>query len=40
MGLEPGSGTDTLAGERARFFMGGESSYEIVFQPRETAVRR
>lgn len=41
MGLEPGSGTDKLAGERARFFMGGESSYEIVFQPRgEPAVRR
>jgi hypothetical protein len=31
IGLEPGSGTDKLAGERARFFMGGMSEYEIVF---------
>lgn len=35
IGLEPGRGTDRLAGERARFFMGGVSEYEIVFQPRE-----
>ena len=41
MGLEPGSGTDKLAGERARFFMGGTSEHEIVFQPRgDAAVRR
>lgn len=31
VGLEPGSGTDKLAGERARFFAGGASSHEIVF---------
>lgn len=33
IGLEPGTGTDKLAGERARFFMGGTSGYEIVFEP-------
>jgi hypothetical protein len=37
MGLETGSGTDKLAGERARFFMSGRSAHEIVFQPREGA---
>jgi hypothetical protein len=35
IGLEHGSGTDRLAGERARFFMGGVSEYEIVFQNRD-----
>jgi hypothetical protein len=35
MGLEPGTGTDRLAGERARFFMSGTSEHEIVFQERE-----
>jgi hypothetical protein len=32
IGLETGSGSDRLAGQRARFFMGGVSEYEIVFQ--------
>ena len=41
MGLETGSGTDKLAGARARFFVDGESSFEIVFQaPAGWAVRR
>jgi hypothetical protein len=31
IGLEPGSGTDRLAGERARFFMGRTSTHEIRF---------
>ena len=31
IGLEPGVGTDRLAGERARFFMGGVSRYQIRF---------
>lgn len=31
IGLEPGIGTDKLAGERARFFMGGISRHEIRF---------
>jgi hypothetical protein len=31
MGLERGSGTDTLAGEYARFFMGGRSDFFIRF---------
>jgi hypothetical protein len=35
MGLEPGTGTDRLAGERARLFMSGTSVHEIVFQERE-----
>jgi hypothetical protein len=30
IGIEPG-GTDTVAGEVARFFMKGESHWEIVF---------
>jgi hypothetical protein len=30
IGIEPG-GTDKLAGEVARFFMKGESHWEIVF---------
>lgn len=33
IGLEHGSGTDRLAGERARFFMGGRSDFEIAFEP-------
>src|SRR5262245_26639274 len=33
IGLEPGTGTDKAAGALARFFMGGVSDYEIVFQP-------
>lgn len=41
MGLEPGIGTDKLAGQRARFFMGGSSRHEIVFDaPAVTAVPR
>ena len=32
IGLEPGSGTDRLAGERARLFLGGASEYAITFQ--------
>jgi hypothetical protein len=32
IGLEPGSGTDRLAGQRARLFVGGTSEHEIVFQ--------
>jgi hypothetical protein len=35
IGLEHGSGTDRLAGERARLFMGGVSEYEIVFRERD-----
>jgi hypothetical protein len=31
IGLEPGVGTDKVAGERARFFMGGRSQYFIQF---------
>ena len=30
-GLEVGSGTDRLAGERARFFMGRQSEHLIQF---------
>lgn len=37
MGLEAGSGTDKLAGQRARFFMSGTSEHELVFQPRDGA---
>lgn len=37
MGLEPGIGTDKLAGERARFFMSGRSEHDIVFKEREGA---
>jgi hypothetical protein len=33
IGLEPGQGTDKLAGPLARFFMGGFSDYEISFAP-------
>ena len=41
IGLEPGEGTDRLAGERARFFMSGESDRFIVFQrPGDIAVPR
>ena len=41
LGLEEESGTDRLAGERARFFMSGTSTYEIVFQqPQNAAVPR
>ena len=41
LGLEEDSGTDKLAGERARLFVSGTSTYEIVFQqPQETAVPR
>jgi hypothetical protein len=31
IGIEPGTGTDRIAGERARFFMGGRSQYFIQF---------
>jgi hypothetical protein len=31
IGLEPGAGTDKVAGEFARFFMGGRSQYFIQF---------
>ena len=31
IGIEPGIGTDKVAGERARFFMGGRSPYWIQF---------
>jgi hypothetical protein len=41
MGLEAGIGTDKLAGERARLFVGGVSEYELVFQrPEEIAAPR
>jgi hypothetical protein len=40
LGLEE-SGTDKLAGERARLFVSGTSTYEIVFQqPQNAAVSR
>jgi hypothetical protein len=32
IGLEPGSGTDTVASATARFFMNGESRYLITFE--------
>ena len=32
VGLQPGEGTDRLAGERARFFITGTSSHWIDFQ--------
>jgi hypothetical protein len=32
LGLEPGSGTDKVAGQVARFFNGGVSEYLIVFE--------
>jgi hypothetical protein len=32
VGLEPGSGTDKVAGRMARFFMTGESNYLIAFE--------
>ena len=32
LGLAPGSGTDKVAGQVARFFNGGVSTYSIVFQ--------
>jgi hypothetical protein len=31
LGTEVGSGTDRLAGERARLFIGGRSEYTIQF---------
>jgi hypothetical protein len=31
IGAEPGD-TDKIAGERARFYLGGESFWEIVFE--------
>jgi hypothetical protein len=31
LGLEPGMGTDKVAGERARFFMAGRSEHLIRF---------
>ncbi len=31
IGIEPGKGTDKVAGERARFFMSGRSRYFIQF---------
>ena len=37
IGLEPGSGTDRLAGERARFFMGRTSNHEIRFLDQSAA---
>ena len=41
LGLEEDSGTDKLAGERARLFVSGTSTYEIVFQqPQAGAVPR
>jgi hypothetical protein len=41
MGLEPGVGTDRLAGERARLFIGGVSDHYIVFQrPNQLATPR
>jgi hypothetical protein len=33
MGLQRGLGTDSLAGEYARFFMGGRSDHFIRFEP-------
>jgi hypothetical protein len=39
MGLERGRGTDTLAGEYARFFMGGRSDYLIRFNLSATSSR-
>lgn len=32
MGLEPGTGTDKVAGETARLFMNGESRYLVTFE--------
>jgi hypothetical protein len=41
VGTDVGSGSDRLAGQRARLFVGGVSEHEIVFQgPGETAVPR
>jgi hypothetical protein len=41
VGIEPGSGSDRLAGERARLFVGGVSAYEIVFRrPAQVAMPR
>jgi hypothetical protein len=41
IGLEAGTGTDKLAGRRARLFIGGVSEHEIVFQrPDEVAAPR
>jgi hypothetical protein len=41
IGLEPGAGTDRLAGERARFFMSGVSDHVIEFQrPGDVAIPR
>jgi hypothetical protein len=41
LGLEAESGTDKLAGERARLFVSGTSTYEIVFQqPDNVAILR
>jgi len=34
IGLEVGEGTDALAGETARFFMGGTSRHIIRFENR------
>jgi hypothetical protein len=36
VGVEPGSGTDKLAGERARLFVSGTSDYTILFQLPDT----
>lgn len=40
IGHELGVGTDKVAGETARFFMGGQSVYEILFGLVETPERR
>ena len=41
IGTDTGSGSDRLAGQRARLFIGGVSEYELVFKmPTETAVPR
>jgi hypothetical protein len=37
IGLEAESGTDKLAGERARLFVRGASIHEIVFQRQQDA---
>jgi hypothetical protein len=38
IGTEDGAGTDKLAGEEARFFMSGRSSYVIRFKRPSSAV--
>lgn len=41
VGTDAGSGSDRLAGERARLFVGGVSMHEIVFRrPDQVAVPR